>query len=533
MNPRPTPFIVDGKPFFPLGGQVHNSSAFSLDTMDTAWQALAALHANMVELPVYWEQVEPTESVYDFQLVDALLDEARQRGLKVIVLWFATWKNGTMKNAPSWVKADTVRFDRVQTRDGVQLGVLSPLCSHTRDADRRALCALLEHLHERDRITRTVIAVQIENEPGILGSDRDYSEAASELFAGPLPALLVDAMHAQPTAPLAQQWHATGANADSSWSESFGRYAGEVFTAWHIARFINDLAEAGKAIYALPMYTNVWLDNMRWRIPGANYPAGGAVTTMLDVWKWAAPALDLIAPDVYARDAQGYAASCRAYDRPDNPLFVPESACHESNGLNVFGALAQHNTVGYAVFGVEDIIAPDGAVRAEHQLLVDSFRSAAAALPLIMAYGGTDKLRAVVQEEYLSEHLLDFGAYLGLVLFQQDELEFAWTDFRHYFQPRKERGRGLIAHVTERELFLVGGGYRVLFKPKLAVHALLAAAHASEYLACRLATYFLVEEGHWDAAGKWHVDRKRSGDESDFGVWVHPDVGVVRVVLGD
>jgi hypothetical protein len=501
--------------------------------MDVAWQALAALHANTVELPVYWEQVEPVEGAYDFQLVDALLVEARQRGLRVILLWFAGWKNGTMKNAPSWVKGNPTRFTRVRSPDGIQLGVLSPLCAETLAVERRALCALLDHLRQHDGATRTVIALQIENEPGILGSDRDYSDAATSLFQQPLPAPLVQALEANPASPPAVSWREAGGHAGLSWFDSFDRQAGELFTAWHIARFINELAEAGKAVYPLPLYTNVWLSNMRWRVPGANYPAGGATITTLDLWKWAAPALDLIAPDLYARDGRTYAANCATYDRPDNPLFVPESACHESNGLHLFVALAQHNTVGYAVFGIEDIIAPDNSIRDEHQLLVDSFRIVAASLPLITAYRGTGKLHAIVQEEYLSEQYLDLGDYLALVLFQQHDRKFAWSDFRHHFRQRQERGRGLVACVSEREVFLAGGGYRLLFKPKAAVPTLLAAANASEYLSCRLANYVLVEEGHWDSDGVWRVDRRRSGDESDFGIWVHPDVGVVRVMLGD
>jgi hypothetical protein len=69
-------FSVDGKPFFPLGGQVHNSSSYMPGGLERAWQALAAIHANTAEIPVYWEQVEPEEGHFDFNSVDAMLTGA-------------------------------------------------------------------------------------------------------------------------------------------------------------------------------------------------------------------------------------------------------------------------------------------------------------------------------------------------------------------------------------------------------------------------------------------------------------------------
>ena len=168
MNPQRI-FQVDGRPFFPLGGQVHNSSAYRPEDMETAWRALELMHANTAEVPVYWEQVEPAEGQFDFSSVDFLLEGARERGLRLVLLWFGTWKNGMMKYAPAWVKADPARFQRVIAPGGAPIAVLSSHCEATREADKRAFCALMAHLKERDSAERTVIAVQVENEPGILG----------------------------------------------------------------------------------------------------------------------------------------------------------------------------------------------------------------------------------------------------------------------------------------------------------------------------------------------------------------------------
>ena len=41
------------------------------------------------------------------------------------------------------------------------------------------------------------------------------------------------------------------------------------------------------------MYVNNWLKYAPDAIPGQNYPSGGPTYNMLDVWKAAAPALDI------------------------------------------------------------------------------------------------------------------------------------------------------------------------------------------------------------------------------------------------
>jgi hypothetical protein len=46
--------------------------------------------------------------------------------------------------------------------------------------------------------------------------------------------------------------------------------------------------------------------------------------------------------------------------------------------------------------------------------------------------------------------------------------------------------------------------------------------------------YFVsVDEGHFDQNGEFVADRRRNGDEIKRGVWVYPDVGVVRVITCD
>lgn len=531
-------FQVDGKPFFTLGGQARNSSGYNDSESETAFKAVKLLHGNTLEIPVYWEQVEPEEGVFDFDGVDALLDSARRYGVKLVLLWFGTWKNGNMEYVPAWIKTDFHRFKRVISPGGKDVWVLSSHCQATFEADKKAFCAFCRHLKDRDSDEHTVIAVQIENEPGILGSDRDYGPEAQAVLDGPVPAEFVTAMKARGEGRVYDLWQQAGGKESGTWPELFGWSAGELMTAWSIATYIDRLAKAGKEIYDLPMYINVWLGEQGWTVPGESYPSGGAVGKTLDIFKWFTPHIDLIAPDIYIADAKGYDNICAIYARDDNPLFVPESAPWGSNAWNMFHAIADYDAIGYHFFAIEAIVAPDGSVRPEMRVMVDSFRCVAAAIPLLLQYQGSGRVYAVVQEENLAEQRLDLDGYIGLVRFGEGRMAYSGKDWRHppkhlpfMGQPEQERGRGLVIQMSQHEFYLVGGGYRLYLRPKTTPQESLDISLSSEYLLTRLAKYVVVDEGHFDEKDQFVIDRRRNGDETDHGLWVEPDVGIVHAVL--
>src|SRR5690348_750790 len=89
-----TQLIVGGSPFLVLAGELHNSSSSSLEYMQPIWQRMLDLNFNAVLAPVSWELIEPQEGQYDFTLVDGLIHEARGHDLRLIFLWFGSWKNG-------------------------------------------------------------------------------------------------------------------------------------------------------------------------------------------------------------------------------------------------------------------------------------------------------------------------------------------------------------------------------------------------------------------------------------------------------
>ena len=140
-------FIVDGKPFFLLGAQVDNSSGWP-DRLTPLWPIAERMKLNTLEVPVYWEQLEPTRGHFDFTVVDNLIGQARQHHTRLVLLWFGTWKNGKMHYVPSWVKSDTTTYPRMFTRAGKPIDVLSPNAPANLDADRTAFVALMHHIRE-------------------------------------------------------------------------------------------------------------------------------------------------------------------------------------------------------------------------------------------------------------------------------------------------------------------------------------------------------------------------------------------------
>jgi hypothetical protein len=534
-------FTVDGKPFFPVGGQARNSSGYSDAESEAAFRAVKLLHGNTLEIPVYWGQVEPEEGEFDFASVDALLASARRHDLKLVLLWFGTWKNGDMDYTPAWVKTKPERFRRVISPAGREIWVLSSHCPANFEADRRAFTALCRHLKQTDGLERTVIALQIENEPGILGSDRDYGPDGQACFEAPVPAEVVTRMGAAGRGPVYDLWQAAGGAASGLWRELFGWAGGEMMTAWSIATYIDRLAAAGKAVYDLPMYINVWLGEHGWAIAGETYPSGGAVGKTLDIYKWFTPHVDLIAPDIYVADSRGYEAMCATYARDDNPLFVPESAPGGSNAWNMFRAVADYNAIGYAFFAVEHVFAPDGSTRPELQPLVDSFCCLATAIPLLLRYQGTGRIRAVVQEENMASQRLSLEGYAGLVEFGTGPAPHSGKDWRHQGEGRQglaaqgeaNRGRGLVVQAGKHEFYVAGASFRLLLRPLEPPERACDLALAKDFLLARQAHYVSVDEGHFDESGGFVVDRRRNGDEVDGGVWVEADTGVVRAILCD
>ncbi len=479
-------FLVDGKPFIMLGGQVGNFSAYP-DLMERAWPTFAAMSANTVEYPVYWNVIEPVEGQFDFAAFDTILRGARAHNLRVILLWFGTWKNGAMDWTPNWVKSDPARFPRVLDYGGRPIRVLSPVSKTNLDADKRAYAAMIKHLKEVDEAERTVIMVQVENEPGSLGSVRDYSPEATKLYNGQVPAALTTALKKQP----------------GTWKEVFGRIGEEAFRAYYLSSYINEVARTGKEIYPLPTYVNVWNggngtnDNFDlFDRPGETYPSGGAVSHMLDLWKANAPQIDAIASDIYHTSPMNYRMILDRYTRPDNPLLIVETGQAIASRF-FFYALADYSAIGFSPFGVDG-----GTLRPDMAAIGADFRVVGPAAAIITELQGTPRLKAAVEESGIRSRNLIFSNYDLLVRFRPVGRQPAGLAPAAPAAPSDPTGRALIAELGPDQFLVMGFDSAVSFRP----------VQGSDFTAAQL---LKVEEGTYQN-GAWKTTREGSTSQGDY-----------------
>jgi len=493
--------MVEGRPFLILGGQIHNSSGWPSE-LPQVWQSMAALHANTVEAPVYWEQFEPQPGRFDYTNVDQIVEGARAHDLHAVLLWFGTWKNGNMHYVPAWVKEDPKRFPHTIRPDGEPIDVLSPGSRNTLEADKAAFVALMHHLKQIDGERHTVIMIQVENESGNIGSVRDNSPESNREFAGAVPADLLAAAHKQA----------------GTWSQVFGAEADETFQAYHQAKYINEIAAAGKAEFAIPLYINAWLDypaaelpQRQLDTPGIGYPSGGAVQKLVGLWRALAPSIDMIGPDIYADDSQFYRDTMKAYHLPNNPLWVPETGRDDSYAKFFFYALGD-GAVGFSPFGVDQSgwnILGDQPWKGHGNnfALIGPMSREIARLEF------EGKLKTAVEEPGQTTEEIDFGGWQATVSFG-----FPQPDGRRAPGTKDAHGAALVAQLGPDEFLVTGVDASVSFHlpGKLPwIHSQIVTAEQGTY-----------ENGVWKPLRLWN------GDETDRGLCFYQKAEVVRVKLG-
>jgi hypothetical protein len=442
-----TQLLVDGRPFVMLAGELHNSSASSLEYMEPMWDKLVAMKLNTVLATVSWEQVEPQEGRFDFAVLDGLIEGARAHDLKLVLLWFASWKNGVSSYIPTWVKKDLERFPRAQGVQGNNKDVLSPFHEASRDADARAFAAMMRHLRRVDGEEHTVIMVQVENEIGIMPESRDHSPAANAVFQSAVPRGLMDYLAAHKDSLLPEikgLWESTGFKESGTWTEVFGEtpWTDEVLMAWQMALYVGAVTRAGKAEYPLPMYANAWLVQNDQQKPG-NYPSGGPVSRVMDIWRAAAPEVDFLAPDIYLSD---FKAVCAGYVRSGNPLMIPEARRGPEAARNVFWAVAEHDAICFAPFGIESI-GPDHPLTASYEILHQL-------MPLIAERHGTDRMVGVLQQDLKEEGTtIDLPGYRANIRCNRNAKD--QTDMSY----------GLLLQLAPDEFLIAGNWFSVNFSP--------------------------------------------------------------------
>jgi beta-galactosidase GanA len=521
--------MVDGLAYFLLGAQVDNSSGWP-DRLDAVWPAVQALRLNTLEVPIYWEQMEPKKGAFDFSVVDRILGQAREHHVRLVLLWFGTWKNGKMHYVPGWVKSDPVTYPRMLSKTGVPIDVLSPNSPANLDADRTAFTALMHHLKETDP-HHTVIMMQVENESGSLGLVRDFSPMAQKIFDAPVPNDLLRALNRQP----------------GTWSQVFGDDADETFAAWSVSRYINAVAAAGKRELPLPMYVNNWLKSPRafpiTTVPGDDYPSGGPTINMFPVWKAMAPAIDLLAPDIYVPNSERYRSVMREFHQPGNPLLIPESLGFEpfpgatGYARYLYFALGD-GAIGFANFGL-DRLNVDQPLNQEMTAVVNGFALLGGFSQKLAALKFAGRLQTAVEEDGISQKELAFapdGTPLeleGAKSAPAAPATAAWrviVSFPPSYDPPAapvstasgttglHEGRAVVASLGPNEFLVAGIDCRVQFA--LPVHS-----------NGKQPQMLKVEEGRYDGT-TWVPTRLWNGDETDYGLNFGGKGSLLRVTMG-
>ncbi|WP_298988813.1 DUF5597 domain-containing protein [uncultured Pseudokineococcus sp.] len=509
-----TQLVVDGAPFLVRGGELGNSSAERAH-LRSSWPKLEALGLNTVVAPVRWDLVEPVEGTFDWSSVDELVEDVQEHRMRLVVLWFGTWKNSMSCYAPDWVKSDVDRFPRCRTSTGEPLEMLTPFSTANRDADARVFAALMRHLREHDR-RHTVVLVQVENEIGMIPEARDRSPEAEAAFTSSVPAELLAHVreHGGRLAPeLAPAWEALASTGGGSWGDALGEgpATDELFMAWHFARYVQAVVEAGKAELDLPMYTNAALVR-----PGAlpgQYPSAGPLPHLVDVWRAGAPSLDFIAPDIYFPDFAGWAGR---YARTGDPLFVPEALRSVDAAANALYAYGAHSAIGFSPFGIESIEGDAAELLAAANDVVRQLT------PLMTAHAGDGRMTGLLPpaDDMRTPHRVRVGEVVLDVTYERQSAPSLADGVINEAGDRSTDGRrlpaGAVVVRTGQDELVVGGiGVTITFSPTQ------LGQERVGILSC--------EEGRFDEDGAWRHLRWLNGDETHQGRHVRLPPGRMTV----
>ena len=274
---RAVQIIVDGSPFLIRGGELGNSTASNLEYLGKFWNRFQSLNLNTLIAPVYWDLIEPEEGIFDFSLVDGLIKEARKQELKLVLLWFGSWKNSMSSYSPHWVKVNFKKYPRSRDRDGQAFEILSPFYEENYNADANAFRNLMAHIKKIDS-AKTVIMVQPENEIGMVELARDHSPKANTLYQSLVPQDLMKYLTKYKTSlhpKLMDAWQFSHYKTKGTWPEIFGDtpQTEEIFMAWYYAFYTEQVTKAGKQVYPLPMFVNAALIRPGYQ-PGQYVSAG-------------------------------------------------------------------------------------------------------------------------------------------------------------------------------------------------------------------------------------------------------------------
>lgn len=137
-----------------------------LDWQQTYLKIIDELKVRFLRVPTYWDGTEKNYMDFDFSDIDFMLDEARRRGVKVILVLGARQPRWPECHIPSWVKSLSIK-DR-----------------------QEKILEFIGRVVERYKHHSAILAWQVENEPMLEGfgqcedrADKDFLKQESGLVA--------------------------------------------------------------------------------------------------------------------------------------------------------------------------------------------------------------------------------------------------------------------------------------------------------------------------------------------------------------
>lgn len=415
---------VDGKPFIILGLQWDCDSCYSAETLISMMPVARKLGCNTAVLPLMWRLIEPEEGVYDFSILEAMLRGARENDLRVVPVWFGSYKNACLNYAPDWVRENEQRFRRAVKQDGTSLHNFACYsCEETLRCDVRVVEKIFEYLRDHDPDHR-VILFQVNNETGLLNTTRCHCPECNRRFAE------------------ADHMGLSGVRAD------------ELFSAERILSFMETIAQAAKAIYPLPCYMNAWLPGHSPDCLPGDYPSGGPVERVLGYYRQHKRFIDFVSPDVYDTGLNNFLRRCEEYSFEGNSLYIAEHGAGVGSRAeqNVYYALGRYGAIGFdpwaidcAFPGVEGrplYCRVTGRISDEAYELAQSYLPIRDAMQVIAHCQNTDRMAYWVQEPGDVDSVMDLEGVRILV---------------QYVAPQKN-SRGLAMKLDEYTYVIVGCG---------------------------------------------------------------------------
>ena len=497
--------MVDGSPFIMIAGELLNSSSSSIQYMDPIWQHLRNLHVNTVLLPISWQQFEPVEGSFDYTLIDYIIETAYKNNMRVVILWFGSWKNTRSDYAPEWVKMNWERFPRMQGEDGEIMRAVANFSENALEADKKAYVKLMERIKEVDQ-HHTVLMMQIENEVGIKRNARDHSPAATALFEQNVPAELIEHIrknidHIKPI--LRNAYINNGSKKEGSWEEVFGKSldTDEMFMAWNYATYINEISEAGKEVHPIPTFVNACAADTI-RQPG-DWFSGGPNYRMLDIWQAGAPDIDIFATDNY--QLEDFNKKCNQFIHRGNPLFIPETCAPwhrdtHSAAAKSFFTIGHHNAICFSPFGIDHEM-----YHTDNHPIINAYKVLNDLMPLIAKAQVEKKVNAFMELDASTSRPFIIGGYKFTPSFIREKNPGI-------------TGYGMVIQTAEDEFIISGNAFNLGFE---------SIDENRPY-----AEILIKEEGEF-INGEWIGNRVLNGDEYSLKFPAKPFGLIENTVLGE